>query len=167
MKKIILIAVGLCIFYSCNTQQLEEKLMQTEAKLTETEQDLLASNNLNAVQYDLLKMYEETRENLVFTYGENYTIRVDKTKDGKLRFVAWKQPKNNFDLPDILSFNAEVIKPKTRGVTKYQFVQDSLTYAVEVIPIRKDRTRKQVFLEIFDRSKAKFYSKLNDMPSMD
>ena len=88
-------------------------------------------------------------------------------EDGKLRFVAWKQPKNNFDLPDILSFNAEVIKPKTRGVTKYQFVQDSLTYAVEVIPIRKDRTRKQVFLEIFDGSKAKFYSKLNDMQSMD
>lgn len=141
--------------------------MQTEAKLSETEQDLLASNNLNAVQYDLLKMYEETSENLVFTYGENYTIRVDKTKDGKLRFVAWKQPKNNFDLPDVLSIDGEIIKLKTRGVTKYQFVQDSLTYAVEVIPIRKDRTRKQVFLEIFDGSKAKFYSKLNDMQSMD
>ncbi len=163
MKTLITLFLALFILFSCTDEETQQKLVDTQLKLIECEQKLLEAINANIVNADLIKMYEETTHNLIHSSNDKYMIRIDQTREGKLRYVSWVQPKTPAQKPDVVLYDGEIEKTGTWGVAKYKFKSEEHFYIVETVPTKRRSKIKHIFLEVLENNAQKFYGKMNDL----
>ncbi|WP_422351608.1 hypothetical protein [Flagellimonas sp.] len=155
--------LALFTFISCSDQETQQKLVDTQRKLVETEQQLLEAIHTNHSKTELIKMYAETGKNVIHSSNDKYTIRIDRTQEGKLRYASWMQPKTPLEKPDIVLFNGEIEKTGSWGVAKYKFSGDNQSFIVETIPVKRRSKLSHIFLEVLEGKTQKFYGKMKDL----
>ncbi|WP_431121110.1 hypothetical protein [Flagellimonas flava] len=149
--------------FSCSDQETQQKLVDTQRKLVATEQKLLEAINTNQSNAELIKMYVETVQNVIHSSNDKYTIRIDQTQEGKLRYASWMQPKTPLEKPDIVLYNGEIEKTGSWGVAKYKFSGDNQSYIVETVPVKRRSKLNHIFLEVLEGKTQKFYGKMKDL----
>ncbi|MCL6265901.1 hypothetical protein [Flagellimonas myxillae] len=163
MKKTITLIVLLLAICSCKDSEMEQKLLVTQQKLVETEQKLLETTNVNLANADLVKIYEEVEKTIVHSTSDKYTIRIDRTHQGRLRYLSWMHPKTPFEKPDVVVYDGEIEETSTWGVSLYKFSSNGFSYIVETVPIKRNSNAKHIFLEILESNTQKFYGKMKNL----
>ncbi|TMU56573.1 hypothetical protein [Flagellimonas algicola] len=124
--------------------------MDTQRKLVETEQKLLSAIHTNHSNAELIKMYVETAHNVIHSSNDRYTIRIDQTQEGKLRYASWMQPKTPLEKPDIVLYDGKIEKTGSWGVAKYKFSGDNQSFIVETVPVKRRSKLNHIFLEVLE-----------------
>nr|WP_299382322.1 hypothetical protein [Allomuricauda sp.] len=151
------------LLLGCKDSDLSNELLETQKKLVQTEQVLLKTLDKNNANNNLIRFYEETAHNLILSKNDTYTIRIDETQKGDLRYSSWAHPKTTNQNPDVVLYEGTKEKSGNWGVFKYEFNQDTHTYIVETVPVGRTSKENHIFLEIRNRNSQQFYSKMDDL----
>lgn len=161
--------LGFLTLSSCADVEIQQKLVDAQRELVQTEQELFrvidANNLLKEESTTLLMFYQEIVTNIVHSKDDKYTIRIDQTKEGQLRYASWKLPKTPSNTPDVILYGGELKKSGSWGIQKYIFKENDITCIVETVLTKRGSKLNHIFLGILELKNQKFYGKMNDLNS--
>ena len=162
MRKILSLVI-LISFFSCKKSGKENNLNQKETELTQKENRLESKTKELKVKEQILKLNSEFEKNIIHCENEKFTIKVDKLKNGDLRYISWNKPKTISDEPNLILYDGKVERQGTGGGFHYIFKSEDWNYIVENNFMGETTESMGIFLKLLNNGKQKLYSKMTDL----
>nr|WP_321222905.1 hypothetical protein [uncultured Psychroserpens sp.] len=104
----------------------------------------------------------ELRENIINSENNKFIIKVDRLKDGSIRYTSWNKPKTKIDAPSLVLYDGEIEQQTKYGSGfDYQFQNGEFLYVIE--HIIETTSAKRLMLRIYENSNEILYTSLTDL----
>jgi hypothetical protein len=168
MKKIIiLVFTTVSLFYCSNsgkdnsTLERENELLKKELELEKREHEI--SSKEIEIDNQKFKVELNVSDNLIYCQNEKFIIRIDRMKDGDLRYISWNKPKSENELPGLILSNGGVEQQGTIGGYIFTFVNKEWTYIIEDNQVGETDESVGRFLKLLQNGNEILYTKMKDI----
>ncbi|WP_285654417.1 hypothetical protein [Allomuricauda sp. NBRC 101325] len=101
---------------------------------------------------------------MAFCRDDQFIVRIDELKCGKLRYLCWHKSKSIFNLPCLILRDGVIEKSASGNKLEFVFTNKDSLYVMEyLLPITEDG-RPKFFLEITDYRNKKSTWKMEEIP---
>ncbi|MFD0964693.1 hypothetical protein [Pseudofulvibacter geojedonensis] len=162
MKKIVLLIILTCLF-SCKNSQKESITRQKETEGTPKENILKPKTEEHDVKRQLLKLTSETKSNIIHCENKKFIIKVDRLKNGGIRYTSWNKPKTISDKPNLLLYDGKIEQQGTGGGYHYIFTSGKWSYIIENNLMGETAESMGIFLKLLNLEEKLIYSKMTNL----
>ena len=159
MRK-FLSAVILISFFSCKNSENKNNLNQKEIELTQRESNLELKTRELKIKEQILELNSEVKNNIIYCENGKFSIKIDKLKNGDLRYISWNKPKSISNKPDLILYNGKIERQGTGGGYHYVFKSRDWSYIIENNFMGETIESMGVFLKLLNNGKQRQYSKM-------
>ena len=104
----------------------------------------------------------ELRENIINSENNKFIIKVDKLKDGTIRYTSWNKPNTTIDAPSLVLYNGEVEQQTKYGSGfDYRFQNGEYLYMIE--NNIETTSSKRLMLRLYKNNDEILYTSLTDL----
>tara|TARA_R110002012_G_scaffold206357_2_gene376168 strand:+ start:29307 stop:30404 length:1098 start_codon:yes stop_codon:yes gene_type:complete len=104
----------------------------------------------------------ECEENIIHSENNKFIIKVDKLKDGSIRYTSWNKPNTTKDRPSLVLYNGELEKQNKYGSGfDYRFENGEYLYIIE--HNIETTSAKRLMFRLYKNSEQKLYTSLTDL----
>ncbi|MDN3491730.1 hypothetical protein [Winogradskyella bathintestinalis] len=104
----------------------------------------------------------EFQENSIHSENSKFTIKIDKLKDGTLRYMSWNKPNTTSDRPSLVLYNGAIEQQNKYGLGyDYRFENGEYLYLIE--NNISTTSSKRVILKLYIDNEEKLNSTMKDL----
>lgn len=117
------------------------------------------------IQDKRITYQNEFEENIINSENEKFTIKVDKLKNGTLRYMSWNKPNTTNDQPSLVLYGGEVEQQNKYGSGfDYRFENGAYLYIIE--NNIETTSNKRLMLRLYKDNEEKLYTSLRDLTKL-
>ncbi len=156
MKKTFTLSLLITILFACQNSEKKSNLLTEEKKIeTDIEKPIENEKTIN---------FESSVEvNLIHCKNEKFTIKIDRLKNGDVRYISWNKPKTTTNEPDLILLSGSIEKQGTAGGYHFLFSHGTWQYIIENNFIGETEESMGVFLKLTNNGNEKLYTKMTDL----
>ncbi|EDM44621.1 hypothetical protein SCB49_13655 [unidentified eubacterium SCB49] len=104
----------------------------------------------------------ELGENIINSVNNKFLIKVDKLKDGTIRYMSWDKPKTLSDKPSLVLYNGDIEQQNKYGLGyDYRFKNGEYIYIIE--NNIETTSAKRMMLRVYKNGDEILYTSLTDL----
>ena len=161
MRKILSLVFIILITFSCKNSNNKKGLPNNNSKLKINETNLDSTSKEFSVKQVEHKI--EVKENILHCHNDKFIVKIDKLKNGEIRYNSWNKPKRIADEPNLTINNGKIEAQGTSGGFYYIFKNGKWKYVVENNLMAESEYKTGIFLKVLENGKEKLYQKMVDL----
>jgi len=155
--------IMLLFIFSCKQSDKENQLLQKEAELIKKEELLNSKRKQLEGKELLVKLNSDVKRNVIHCDNKKFTIKIDRLKNGELRYLSWNKPKTISEEPDLILYDGKVEQQGSGGGYHYFFTNGDWRYTIENNLMGETAESIGIFLKLFKNEKKKLSTKMTDL----
>jgi hypothetical protein len=128
-----------------------------------------ASNNKEYYKFKIqdrrITYRNEYKENIIHSENSKFTVKVDKLKNGTIRYTSWNKPNTTKDRPSLVLYN-RVIEQQNKYASGFDYRFENGKYLYIIENNIEATNSKSVMLKIYKNREEKLYTSLTDLTKL-
>lgn len=161
MRKILSLVLIILITLSCKNSDNQKGLSDNKSELKNKETYLDSKSEEFGLKQ--IEQKTEVKENILHCENDKFIIKIDRLKNGEIRYNSWNKPKRIANEPNLTIDNGKIEAQGTSGGFYYIFKNGDWKYILENNLMAESEYGMGIFLKVLENGKEKLYQKMTDL----